>query len=105
MSTYEAENGTRFTPMPGRVLIRPDEGPDQIGGVFLPDATRRFEGFRSGEVLACGDPTEDERDLPPVGATIHYERNTPPPKQDRGVQLGEETLILLWGGQVLCEVT
>lgn len=101
---YEAKNGTRFAPMPGRVLVRPDEGPQHVGGVFLPDAVRRFEGFRSGEVLAVGDPEIDGQpvDVPAVGDFVHYDRNYKPPRQDQGVTLGEEMLVLLWADAVLC---
>ena len=93
-----------FEPMPGRVLVRPDEGRAQIGGVFLCDSARRFDGFRSGVVLAVGAPVLDGEavDLPEVGEVVHYERNRPPPHQDHGVRLGGETLVLLWADQVLC---
>ena len=92
-----------FTPMPGRVLIRPDTGPEHLGGVFLPDRARRFAGYRSGEVLATGRPTSEEPNvrLVRVGDTVHYNRDSPPPKQDQGVQLGGEQLVLLWACQIL----
>lgn len=100
MSTYRG-----FSPMPGRVLIRPDEGPAQVGGVFLPDSARRFEGYRKGEVLAVGEPRDgisgEPCEMPEVGQVVHYERSRPPPRCDHGVQLGDERLVLLWHDQVL----
>lgn len=102
-TTYRARDGSRFVPARGTVLVRPDEGPDRIGNVFLTDRERRFEGYRKGLVVAVGEP-KDGQETPPLGVVVHYDRMRDPSKGhrlDRGVQLGDERLVLLWSDQCL----
>ena len=60
----------KIQPLADRVLIKPAEAEEKIGGIIIPDTAK--EKPLKGEIIATGNGTKDEEMILKVGDQVLY---------------------------------